>query len=102
MKTQHIWFEVMTHPKKKSWRWKPSFLKSNIVFETEGKAWMAPWWEFSWLCFVFHWRGYSHRKEYKSSYPHHECPAELMQERIDELEATVQLLQKQVHDGRDR
>src|SRR5579859_6544977 len=89
MKTRHIWFEIVTHDRKKSWRWKPSFLKSSIVYELGGKGWKAPFWEFNWLCFTFHWKGYSHKKEWKDNVLHHECPADLMQEYINELEAEL-------------
>jgi|SRR6185369_5510473 len=89
MKTRHIWFEVTTHDRQKSWRWKPSFIKSSIVYELGGKGWIAPFWEFNWLCFCFHWKGYSHKKEWRDSCLHHECPADLMQERINELEAQL-------------
>jgi hypothetical protein len=94
MKTPQIWFEVRTYDLPKRWRWKPSFIKSHIVYELGGKGWMAPHWELVWLCFVFHWTGYSHKKEWRNNVLHHECPADLMQERINELEVALQKVLK--------
>ncbi len=92
MKTRHIWFEILTHDRKKSWRWKPSFLKSHIVYGLNDKAWKAPMWEISWLCFCFHWKAYNLKEEYRAEWAHHNCPADLMQERINELEEEVSRL----------
>lgn len=63
-----------------------------MVYELGGKGWQIPFWEFSWLFMVFHWKGYSHRKEWRVNVINHECPADLMQERINELEAELSSL----------
>lgn len=90
MKTPTLWINFITHSGKRTWKWKPWFIKSQIVFVRGGKAWLAPFWEIGWGCFVFHWTGYSHEKVYKGNYvDEHECPSELMQGRINELEHAI-------------
>lgn len=88
MKIKTIWFEVATYERFR-WHWKPTFLKSSIVYELGGQGWKAPFWEFNWLCFTFHWKGYSHKKLWKNNVLHHECPADLMQVHMNELSARI-------------
>ncbi len=51
--------------------------------------WLAPHWEFCWGLLVIQWTGYSHEKEYKGTYFEHECPADALQHRINELEHAI-------------
>lgn len=83
-----MWIEFITY-KKFSWQWKPSFIQSQTLFNRGGKMWLAPHWEFVWGPFVFKWTGYSHEKEYNGNYFEHECPAEIRQQRINELEHAI-------------
>jgi hypothetical protein len=83
-----MWIEFITH-KQFSWRWKPSFIQSQNLFNRGGKMWLAPHWEFCWGPFVFKWTGYSHEREYKGKYYEHECPAPILQHRINELEDAI-------------
>jgi len=85
-KTQTIRINLITHDRKRKWSWKPWFIKSHIVYGLGGKAYLAPMWELGWLFLVFNWTAYNLKKEYKSAHIEHECPEELMQERINELE----------------
>jgi hypothetical protein len=94
---KQLWIEFKTYQRFR-WRWKPSFLRSQIIFGRGGKTWLAPHWELSWGPLVFHWTGYSHEKEYKGTYKEHECPAELMQERINELENAIRVHRDEVGD----
>jgi len=83
-----MWIEFITH-EKFNWKWKPWFLKSHMVYTQGEVAWIAPIWEWGWFCFVFHWKAYNLKKVYKGTYTEHECPADLMQERMNELEAAI-------------
>jgi len=83
-----MWIQLITH-KKLRWQWKSSFIQSQTLFNRGGKMWLAPHWEFCWGPFVFQWTGYSHEKEYKGTYMEHECPAEILQHRINELEQAI-------------
>ena len=83
-----MWIEFITHEKFR-WKWKPWFLKSHMVYTLGDVAWIAPLWECGWLCFVFHWKAYNLKKIYKRAYAEHECPADIMQERINELESAI-------------
>lgn len=90
MKTRTLWINFITHERKRNLRWKPWFLRTNMVYDLGGKSWLAPMWEIGWLFFVFHWTAYNLKKEYKHSpISYHECPEELMQERINELEGAI-------------
>lgn len=90
-----ITIQLTTHWRKRKWRWKPSFIKSNIIYGRDNKTYLAPLWElvlFGKLRFV--WQGYSHEKEMPNKpYTYHECPADLMQERINFLEDRVSKLE---------
>lgn len=89
MKAKTLRIDLITHDRKRLWQWKPWFIKSHIVYEQGGKAYLAPMWETGWLFLVFHWTAYDKKVEYKDKYSYHECPAELMQERINELETII-------------
>lgn len=97
MKTKTLWIDFITHSRKRSWKWKPWFIKSQMIYGRGGKTWLAPHWELGWGCLVFHWTGYSHETEYKGTYKDdHECPAEVMQERINELEHAIRTHRKEM------
>ena len=51
--------------------------------------WLAPHREFCWGPLVIQWTGYSHEKEYNGTYFEHECPADTLQHRINELENAI-------------
>jgi hypothetical protein len=90
MKTKTIWLDFTVHDKKRSWKWKPIYLRSNLIYDSDGKSWLVPLVEFGWLFFVIHWHGYNYKKLYNDEpRNYHECPAELMQERINELEDAI-------------
>jgi hypothetical protein len=86
MKTRTLWVNFITHARARTWRWKPWFLKSSIIYGRGGDTYTAPHWELGWLFLVFHWTGYSHEKKHRpSKFAEHECPSDLMQEYINEL-----------------
>lgn len=58
--------------------------------------WLAPLYELNWGPFVFHWDDYSREKEYKGTYMEHECPAPILQHRINELENAIRIHQDKV------
>lgn len=96
MKTKTLWIDFVTHARKRTWQWKPWFIKSQIVYARGGKTWLAPHWEIGWGPLVFHWTGYDHEKEYTGAYQNeHECPADLMQVRINELENAIRIHRKE-------
>lgn len=85
---KQIWIDFNTYSEFR-WNWTPKYLRSQTIFNRGGKMWLAPYSELSWGPFVFHWTGYSHEKEYKGDYMEHECPAEILQHRINELEHAI-------------
>lgn len=90
MKTKTLHFKLTTHSRKRLWQWKPCFLKSHVIYVQDGKTWLAPLYEFVWLFFVFDWVAYNLKKQYKYHIgDDHECPAEVMQIRINELESAI-------------
>ncbi|CAB4196859.1 hypothetical protein UFOVP1290_379 [uncultured Caudovirales phage] len=90
MKTKTLHFKLITHSRKRSWRWMPLFFKSQVIYVQDGKTWLAPLYEVGWLFFVFDWVAYDLRKEHGLPFDDdHECPAELMQIRINELESAI-------------
>jgi hypothetical protein len=91
MKTKTLWINFITHHRKRTWQWKPWFLRSQVIFGRDGRTWLAPHWELGWGPLVFHWTSYNSEKEYKGNYKEHECPAELMQDRINELENAIRV-----------
>lgn len=97
MKTKTLGIDFVTHGRKRKWQWKPWFIKSQIIYGRDDKTWLAPFWELGWGCLVFHWTGYDFEKEYTGTYKEtHECPAELMQERINELENAIRIHRKEM------
>lgn len=91
MKTKTLWIDFITHAKKASWKWKPWRVRSQIVFTQDKKTWLAPHLELGWLFLVIHWTGYDYKKESNIKYDEHECPKDLMQERINQLENAIRL-----------
>jgi hypothetical protein len=90
MKTSQIWIDLITHDRKRKWQWLPSFIRSNFIYDSGGKTYLAPLWELVWLCFVFHWKAYSRKKVYSENPSnYHECPAELTQARVNQLENAI-------------
>jgi len=99
MKTKTIWIKLITHERKKRWRWIPAYLRTNMVYYLGGKSWLAPMWEISWLFIVFHWTAHNLKKLYSDNpRNYHECPADLMQERINELEGAIRAHRASVPD----
>lgn len=61
-----------------------------MVFDQDNNSWIAPSYELCLLFFVFRWTAYDKKKLYKNTFePYHECPAEMLQERINELETAI-------------
>lgn len=58
--------------------------------------WLAPHIEFAWLFIVFQWTFYSKKKEYGGNYFEDECPAEMMQDRINVLENAIRKHKKNI------
>lgn len=85
---KQLWIEFKTYNKCR-WTWLPQYTCSQTLFNRGGKMWLAPHWELCWGPLVFQWTGYSHEKEYKGTYMEHECPAEILQHRINELEHAI-------------
>lgn len=94
MKTRRLWAHFIVHSFKREWVWKPTLLRSQTIFNSGSKMWLAPHLEFCWLFLVLQWTFYSRKKEYKGNYFEHECPAEAMQDRINVLENAIRNHQK--------
>lgn len=88
MKCKSLWVNFSTHDNGK-FRLKPSYLRSQIIYNLGGKMWLAPHLEFCWLFLVFQFTLYSMRKEYNSGYYEHECPEQMLQDRINVLENAI-------------
>src|SRR5713101_2742001 len=90
MKTSQLWVNVSTTDHKRTWRWKPHFTKTHIVYEQGERAFLSPMWEMVWGCFVFQYTAWHCKTLYKTGIDNpHECPADIKQERINELEAAI-------------
>jgi hypothetical protein len=100
MKSKSIWLKLITHQRARKWRWLPSYVRSNEIYEQDGQAWLAPRWEIGWLFFVFIWQAYNLRVVYNGNFKlGHECPADLMRQRIDELEGAIRNHKSQIPDS---
>jgi len=93
-----MWINFITH-KKFSWKWIPWFYRSQVIYGKDGKTWLAPYFEFGWGSLLIRLTAYSREKEYKGKYIGHECPAELMQHRINELENAIRLHRDEIIDS---
>lgn len=78
------------------WFLRPKFIRSQMLYKSKSKMWMAPIYEFSFGPFVFDFTFYSKRKEYHSSFDEHECEAEPLQDRVNELEEAIRTHRDQV------
>lgn len=78
------------------WFWRPHFIRSQVIFRKKDKVWLAPIYEFSFGPFVFNIALYSLKKEYHGEFAEHECPAELTQDRLNELEEAIRTHRDQI------
>ena len=89
MKTKRFWLHFICHDTVHIWRWKPALLRSNIIYNSSNKMWIAPQIEFSWLFIVLQWTFYSRKQEYKAGYFENCSVEEALQDRVSALEKAI-------------
>lgn len=89
MKTSRLWIQFIVHSFKHQWRWKPSLVKTQIIFNSGSKMWLVPHLEFCWLFLVLYWTSYSKKTEYKGNSCEDDCSIEMLQDRINVLEKAI-------------
>ena len=94
MKSKRFWTHFIFHKEKRPWVWKPTLLKSQLIYNSGGKMWLAPYIEFCWLFIVLQFSFYSRKKEYNGNYYESECCSEILQDRINVLENAIRLHKK--------
>lgn len=90
MKSKSVLVKILVHERQRSWHWLPSVSRSNIIFDMDHNAWMAPHWVFHWMFLTFAWTFYTLRKPYTGGKGLvNTCSCSFRQDRIDELEEAV-------------
>ena len=88
-KTSKLIINFIKPKYKSSWVLIPYKFVSQVIYNFKEKMVVSPTFEFGWLFFIVSYTNYNIQKEYSGSYYEPEYEADLLQNRINELESAI-------------